>query len=267
MSARPTNAARREAAARVAAMHRPLAAILGDLRREAGDPQPPPPEPEAVPREDAGDPQPPAPAPEPEAVAQEEAGDPQPPVSVVGDPPPPSMSEPEAAVAAAFSDALAELVTDMAAGSVVRADDIALRLAVAAEESLGAAVLEGAQRARAAGVPGAADVTGAGLDVTLDGLATYAREIHEALAGGEPERAQQRVAAAARRMTALAHSAGVAAAVAGAGEPGWILRQRFGAPFCPNPACYGHDWSVVTPEIDGLPPYADDCNCQVEPTR
>ena len=43
-------------------------------------------------------------------------------------------------------------------------------------------------------------------------------------------------------------------------------RQRFGDPYCPAPACYGHDYRVIDEDVfeaEGAPPYAADCNCRV----
>ncbi|HEX8002465.1 MAG TPA: hypothetical protein VF519_07200 [Mycobacteriales bacterium] len=43
---------------------------------------------------------------------------------------------------------------------------------------------------------------------------------------------------------------------------GWEAVQRFGDPWCPSPGCYGRDGAVLT---GAAPPFADDCNCSVEP--
>jgi hypothetical protein len=92
-------------------------------------------------------------------------------------------------------------------------------------------VREGVEAARAAGVPDG--------DVDLDAAL--------ALAAGDPARAR---------------NAGVLAAVRAA--DGWEAVQRFGAPWCPSPGCYGRDGSVLG---DAVPPFADDCNCRAEPTQ
>ncbi|MDQ1712052.1 MAG: hypothetical protein QOE45_1502 [Frankiaceae bacterium] len=163
-------------------------------------------------------------------------------------------------------DPLGNAIARAAAEPGTDADDLALRLAVAAEDVVLAAATSGAKAARALGAPGIGDVGEVAVDAVIAVLQPYAAGLVAAAATGtqRPEPPADLLA----RVRGVARSAGVVEAVRGV--RGWEAVQRFGEPHCPRPGCYGRDGTVLTEAVvaaDGLPPYGDGCNCHTEPAH
>ena len=137
------------------------------------------------------------------------------------------------------------------------ADEVAFDLAMAIESALARAADFGARRAYALGVPVTTGPGDSGLDIAPETLAPFAAAV---VADG-PHAAARLVRETARRLAERAFNAGLAAVTEAA--DGWVLVQRFGRPYCPAPGCYGHDGRPA----EGIPPYADDCICRLEPVR
>jgi hypothetical protein len=167
--------------------------------------------------------------------------------------PPAPPAEPQA------GDRLGTALARAAAEPGDDADDLALRLAVAAEDVVLAAASNGAKAARAAGVPDGGDVGGYAVDAVIGVLQPYAAAL---VAASEPLAPP---AGLLNRVRGVARSAGVVEAVRG--RAGWRAVQRFGPPHCPRLGCFGHDGRTLTDEVvtaEGLPPYDGDCNCRAD---
>jgi hypothetical protein len=161
-------------------------------------------------------------------------------------------------------DRLAAALAGPAASPGGDADDLALRLAVAAEDVVLAAAANGARAARAAGVDHAGDVGGVAVDAVIAVLQPYAAALVAAASSGAAAPATPDDLLT--RVRGVARSAGVLEAVRGA--DGWQAVQRFGDPHCPRPGCYGRDGAPITDAVvaaEGLPPFGDGCNCHADP--
>jgi hypothetical protein len=122
------------------------------------------------------------------------------------------------------------------------ADDLALRLAIAAEDVL---------------VASGDDVDGSAIDAVVGVLQPYARAV---VAGGAADPPPDLLA----RLRGVVRSAGV---VAASRAGGGVAVQRFGEPWCPRDGCYGRDGAPLDDAwvaAEGLPPYGDGCNCSAQ---
>jgi hypothetical protein len=173
----------------------------------------------------------------------------------------PVVAEPVAPQPVPASDRLGAALSQAAGEPGDDADDLALRLAVAAEDVVLAAASNGAKAARAAGVPDGGDVGGFAVDAVIGVLQPYAAALVAAPEGERPAPP----AGLLNRVRGVARSAGVVEAVRG--REGWRAVQRFGPPHCPRLGCFGHDGRTLADEVvaaEGLPPYGDDCNCRAD---
>jgi hypothetical protein len=148
------------------------------------------------------------------------------------------------------------LEATVAESDTTDAIDLALRFAFAAEDAVAQAARLGM---RAAGDDGDADA----LDAVLAVLAPYASDVTAARAAGTAVPGLP--FGIADRVRGVARSAGVVAATKARGA---TAVQRFGAPYCPRPECYGRNGAPLDDAwvaAHGLPPYGAGCNCVAAP--
>jgi len=231
------------------ASHRPLLAIFADLRHELAATAP----------VAAGPP------------VDTEPIDTEPPVEAqVAAPPRSQVAALEESLRTTLEAIRARAAAGQAGDQAVPGDpqDIALWFAVDAEPVLVELAASGSRRLTAERSLGdVLDVADAGVDAAAVALAPLAAAVVQASGSGRTDAfdavSRELLPAAAARLTAVAVNAGYAVAARAAGlRP----RQRFGEPYCPAPACYGHDQRLLDDSAlteAGVPPYADDCNCTI----